>query len=775
MKVGDNLKYNKYSNKFEILAEPKSKEWIRYSSNSFNTNKYNIIKEKISPMNIKVKIPKLININSINSKINSNNKCIESYSFKKEVGYVDKSKYDTQTHNLSGYKKILDKMIQEYSHDENSKNNVNNLVKDCIANQKYSKIKKNKIFSPILKKNILNDKRKNNLKTLYFTDDGRIRKKNEDFINKIIKIQTIWRGYILRKIVVKGLKKYYGLIYIYKLIKKYISKRNKDIFNILFNKKTKKTISNLNPLNNYLYTKKKLVYSNNINENNETNSFSFSTPNDFEKNNENKKLNENKIKTYYSTSTNKEIYNSYNSNFTIYDENMQKNRLTFYTNKKTNIYKNNINIISNKNNNKNCLIKKNYANGNMLYSNIIKVNGKNSKIGEKTSYFFNKYNEKKTDPISINTENCFKKPLFKKQNKKYVYVRKNFLQKDEKNFSTEKSSSQYNSNIISDNSYKFSHTLFNMYKFVFLKIIDIIKVKFYKLFFPKFLYHLKIKRKVKELKLRYLSLLSIIKIMKKTILKKYLNIFRDKILILKANDLIKNENSVKIDYNPINENSNKQNNKKILKTKIKSNIEIISDNSNSNTFALRNLVSNGTTKNISDKKDSLFKLIKIKKKYINIFILKYFNIWKSLIKPFNSKNNLILKKIDKIKINHNKMYLTINNENNNKIFVNKKLIKIKRGNNNHNKSANKDINDKSSSKEKKMRIIKRISNPVEYFPLYNSYNKNLKESFNQLHKNDNLKDEYNNKILHKIFFVIEKLESKKMLLKFFNFWKKMKK
>ena len=755
MKGNENSKFNKYLNKCEISSNPNINEY-KYSSNSLKARKYitnHFNKEKtISPIKEVLRIPNSLKKNSNNDKTKLNNDLINSYSFKKKEGFKLKDKTENKIgeHNLSGYKKILDKMIEQFSNKENSKDNMKNLVKDCIANRKYYYEKKNKNFSPTFKDQIINEN-KGKMKTCYFNDHSRNKKKNKNFINQIIRIQTFWRGYYLRKIVFKGLKKYYGLIFIYKSIKKYILKRNEDIFIILFDKKIKrKCISNLSPLkNNYLYTKK-FFHSNTVSNNDENDSFSFSTPNELEKNNENLKSKENNIKAIYSKSKTKEILNLPISN----QNDIQNKKISNYTNKITKSYEKNIY------NNKNLLMKKNYAtDNNALYSNIIKINGKNSKIGEKTTIFFNKYDEKTNQTININTENCFRKPMYKKKNKKYIYIRKNICQKDQKNFSSEKSS-KYSSNIISEKNSRFSQTLFNMYKFVFLKIINIIKIKCYKFYFQKFLYYLKIKRKISELKLKYRSLQSIIKLIEKKLLKKYLNIYREKILTLKANDMIKYEKPKKNNYILLKKSPNKN----VLK-KINKNI----DNSNGNIS--RNSIQNKIKDN-PNKKNLIIKLLKIIKKYKNNSKLKYFNIWKSRIKYFNSKNKF--KKIEKIKI-INKNFVTLNNEKDNKIIVNKKLLKIKKSKDKVNNSENKIGNyNNSLSKEKKMKIIKRVSNPEEYLSLYNSFNKNFKESINALGKSDIFIDGNNNKILDKIFFIIEKIESKKMLFKFFNSWKKMK-
>ena len=73
-----------------------------------------------------------------------------------------------------------------------------------------------------------------------------------------------------------------------------------------------------------------------------------------------------------------------------------------------------------------------------------------------------------------------------------------------------------------------------------------------------------------------------------------------------------------------------------------------------------------------------------------------------------------------------------------------------------------------------MKIIKRISKPHEYLLLYNSYNKNIRDSYKKLNSYDIFNDEIKNVTINKIFSIINKLESKKILFKYFISWKKNK-
>ena len=73
-----------------------------------------------------------------------------------------------------------------------------------------------------------------------------------------------------------------------------------------------------------------------------------------------------------------------------------------------------------------------------------------------------------------------------------------------------------------------------------------------------------------------------------------------------------------------------------------------------------------------------------------------------------------------------------------------------------------------------MRIIKRMSDPDEYISLYNSFNKKMRNNiFNLANNNIFIHDEKDEII--KVYSIINKLESKKLLFRFFKLWKKVDK
>ena len=281
-----------------------------------------------------------------------------------------------------------------------------------------------------------------------------------------------------------------------------------------------------------------------------------------------------------------------------------------------------------------------------------------------------------------------------------------------------------------------------------------------------------------QLKSNYSTLLSLILKIEKKRIKKYLDIYRENVLTLRANELIRYEKFKNINKRSfINEDG--KNNKYTKKLIKKNNNEVNINKNHKNKTEFKNNIKNSNLNNIknsSHKKDILIKLLKIKRKYLDKLTSKYFYRWIVNSNNINSKKNFTFQKIIKYNINLNNNYNTVNNESN-KITVNKKKLKIKKVNDlKHSIKAEKKPHN-SLSKEKTMRIIKRISNPEEYIELYNNtFSKNVRDSSRISNSNDILlKKESNLILLEKIFHIIDKLESKKKLFQFFIYWKKTKK
>ena len=719
MKGNHELNIGKYylKDKIQYLTSSNSKQYLKNNANKTKVkNKYmnEFIIKKFEPK----KSSNFTKMSTFPKKYKKNNEIIKKSSYRKNIEPLYKSEnfsaYDAPIKNISSYKKILDMMVEEYaSNNENSKENINKLLKKSAEKNKNQKInlKKSKVLSPPTKNYIINSN--NNIrisKPLYHTGDERsIKRKKEIYNNKIIKIQACFRGFFLRKIVERGIKKYYGIAFIYKLLEKFILKRNKRTFKIIIDKSStlnKEGFQNTKYKfikNEFLYTRKKFYNNILINDNSEKNGFSFS---------KNKKgleeINDYNKKYGYSKENKMTKINGYNLK-------SQKNSKITQSMKEQRANGYDLNCIVNNNN------------YNSLVSNAIK---KEKKIGN-SSNFNKKYQEIKNQPINVNTAYFFKKPIYKKDHsnrKRYIYIHKNINQKEEKNISSEKmnsnisSSKNLNSNT-ENNSSNFNHfninnnTLHNIYKYIIVKIFKFIKAKFYKEYFQYFIYQLKIKRKIGQLKnLSFLTKI-IMKIDKKR-LKKYLNNYREKVLTLKATELIGYNITNTFNIKSIND-SNKS--KIEPEKKEHSNNSIINDNKTSD---LKN--SNDKEYLLEDRrKDLLINLFEKKEKFINDLSI-YFNIWRSFPYGVQSKNENAFKK--NMQFSKNSLFKKYYNFNKReKITVNKRQLRIKRINN-ENYSQNTEIKKNNISKEKKMRIIKRISNPDEYLPLYNSYNKKIKNS-----------------------------------------------
>ena len=771
MKGNHEPKIGKYyfKEKMQYLTSSNSKQYLKKNTNKTISKKNysnELIIKKVDPR----KSSNFTKISTYPKKFAYNNELIKKSSCRKKIEPIYKSEnlsaYDAPIKNLSGYKKLLDMMVEEYaSNNENSKENINKLLKKSSEKTKNQKInlKKTKILSPPTKNYIMNVNSKIiKTKPLYYTSDERnTSRKKEIYNNKIIKIQACFRGFFLRKIVERGIKKYYGVAFIFKLLEKFILKRNKRTFKIIIPKQS--TLSNdgyqntkyKSTKNDFLYTRKK--YYNNIlhNDSSEKNAFTFSK--------NRKEL---------------EGINDYNKKF----GNSKENKIT-----KINCY----NLKSQKNNKITQSMKEqrvpeydlNYKISNNNYSSLTSSFIKKEKKFGKISNFNKKYQEIKNQPINVNTAYFFKKPIYKKNHsnrKMYIYIHKNIRQKEEKNLSSEKISSNISSNKNlnlnnENNNSNFNHfninnnTLNNIYKYILVKLFKFIKTKFYKVYFQYFIYQLKIKRKVGQLK-NFSFLIQIIMKIDKKALKKYLNIYREKVLTLQATELIGYNNNTNTfnkkstikpnDSNKFQIESEKNYHSNIIINHNKSSDLEIGNKNNDKEFLLRN-----------GRKDLLSKLFKIKNKLIDKYISIYFNKWKNLPNSIKSKNENAFKK--NMQFNKNTLYQKYNHFKNRreKITVNKRQLRIKRINN-ENYSQNTEIKKNDISKEKKMRIIKRISSPNEYLPLYNSYNKKLKSS--NLFSSDIFLEEESNTI-DKVYYIINKIEIKKLLFKFFIYWKKKSK
>ena len=181
--------------------------------------------------------------------------------------------YKTSTQNSYDYQ--YHKVSNAYNY-YNQPKYKNKNKKININNYDYNKIFTNQSYD--LVSDSYNYKNNNNNKKKYpiiIVDKNKRYRfstyNNNDEKKSIIKIQSVWRGYYLRKIAVGSIKKYIGFIALMKYLEKTIKNNKKDLFNEIINLLKKFTDDK-----NYKYRFKRIrknndINSNNKKENNETN------------------------------------------------------------------------------------------------------------------------------------------------------------------------------------------------------------------------------------------------------------------------------------------------------------------------------------------------------------------------------------------------------------------------------------------------------------------------------------------------------------------------
>ena len=190
-----------------------------------NKNMNNIVRNR-RPIETNKSSDYIINFSSNNSYYNNYNK----------TKYANKSKDNSHQFTICDYSKLSPDTY--YCSNNKSPFNYYNTQKTINnSNKRY----------PII---IITKKRNGKIKGI----------RNNNYIDRIIKIQSIWRGYCLRKMAVGGIKKYIGFIALIKYTEKIFIKRDKIYFlfylkknRINFNTNVKKYFSKkikTSPINN---------------------------------------------------------------------------------------------------------------------------------------------------------------------------------------------------------------------------------------------------------------------------------------------------------------------------------------------------------------------------------------------------------------------------------------------------------------------------------------------------------------------------------------------
>ena len=607
----------------------------------------------------------------------------QSYYINKNSKSVDcaMKKFQKKENNIKIYNN--DNLLKLDNNDDNNNyyDKIKKLTKtfyinsDLVSQNKYNqKILNNYKFNPVViytePKNYNNEDRKKLIIT-----NGKDNIKKYGKLNKIILIQSFWRSYYLRKLVVGGLEKYYSSIAMSKYLNNIFQKNMQYLFHY-FIELMREYINN-SKYSCFKYKRNK----NNINiffkKNDEDANDSFEIPSD-KKNDciyffikrEQRKCNKNK------NSNSKNDINLFNepNNINLNDYNWKNNK------KSRNIKKNKFNALNNENFNK-VNIKINLINHNNIDNN------KKSNRFESNAVIKDNKNRRIIKSIDL-----YKNPKIKTRNQK-IYTKKRIGE--------EKSNKNNNHKIIlkriypsfisevSDN----SNNIKNINPKILYSLLNIIKKKYFYFYYPLFIQKLKIENSKKTRNSFQLS--SIFPKRNITYYKKKNNKFNYAKLKLQPN------NTYQLNKIKVNKNNNIEKHKK-----------------------------HKLLKKITEKK------IQKKNKIDIICLTKYFLMWKNFFKlsfvhiNLNKKtksNDLQAKKLDRYKSENisPKKHIRFKFK---KSFQTEDTIH----------SCNSERKKNSSVSSKKMKILKKYSDQKHLFSTFsNDFNYCCKRNlFTQINKKD---------------------------------------
>ena len=210
--------------KEDISLNPKNKRkknnYLQHSNdNIYKSNDNNKVNKYLENKN------NLIKTNNI---INNNNKSYFNY-------IQNKPGYKTVFENSYNSPKLLKNDQNNYIEENYKKQNKNKIIN--INNYDYNKIFTNKSYNiskDINNNNTVNYKGKKQNPVIPIIDKKwhyRFTTHNNYNEKKsIIKIQSVWRGYLLRKLTVGSIKKYIGFVTLIKYVEKLNNNNKKNIF-----------------------------------------------------------------------------------------------------------------------------------------------------------------------------------------------------------------------------------------------------------------------------------------------------------------------------------------------------------------------------------------------------------------------------------------------------------------------------------------------------------------------------------------------------------------
>ena len=599
---------------------------------------------------------------------------------------------------------------------------------------------------------------------------------------KIIKIQSNWRGYFLRKIAVGSIKKYIGFVALMKYLEKIMDNNFRFFFSYIIN--LLRQYDGKSKLRNKY---RKINNINEINNNNETNnnrrryrqfrnSPDIDDKKNIKENQENNNEKRNETKTYKK--------NLFSSN---YETNNNGNDNVNNNNGNEKYKKNNVRYLVNKDREKKEEKRKD--------ENEIDKESERRRIERE---------ERRKEQIEREKE-FEKRRKERREEREKERKRKEEKEKEDKLRKEKKEDNEINDDIFSkplkiiyvpkriSGAKPLKSRLYfkRLEKDKNIKIEEFIKLitkKFYKLNFPSFIYKLKIIRKSKMIELKLDSLNNIFKLIEIKKLKKYLQIYRDNVLNEKVKEEFLKKNMMKFKKMNQKYNNDKIEKKKENKKEDKKEKENYLINENKENYLINENKENKENKIIENKIIENIKEEEDENKYDD----KKRNENKENNEDDKNNKNEIYDNNNKDNLRQKNILKNYDSNNNNNEEINKEDKKIKFNINLHspdmeirggNKSKKKYIKVKyskamtsktsigsiksegksnnSSIQTKKMRIKNVVVNPSDYLAniLINS----------SIHNNNII-----NTKSFKLIKLIDKIECKNLRFKYFKLWKKVK-
>ena len=270
-----NTDYNKYQNiklsekgnynrRYEGIISNYSNESKNLNLKS-NQEKKDIVKENISFYHRKNNNYLQYSTDNSNITNNDNNNRLNTYNSPSRKNYLNKTnikdnsnnRYNNYLNKKPDYKTVNQKTNYEskdfydnkFNNNSNYYNEPSNKTKNkktIINNYDYNKIFTNQTYDfnieHLKNKNNYEDKKRHPIIIIEKNKRYRFSRHNGyDDKHKIIKIQSAWRGYFLRKITVGGIKKYIGFIALFKYLEKIVNAYKRSLFDDLINILKKKS------------------------------------------------------------------------------------------------------------------------------------------------------------------------------------------------------------------------------------------------------------------------------------------------------------------------------------------------------------------------------------------------------------------------------------------------------------------------------------------------------------------------------------------------------